>query len=108
MTQTLTTKQRFWRDHIQAAQNSGLSYAAYAKANSLNPKALYRWALTLRRKGLLGGVPSAFVQVALSPAMPKEPHSLSSVAPVIVRLPNGVALELRELSGKSLQWLASL
>lgn len=108
MKRPLTTKQQFWRDHICAAQQSGMSYAAYAKEHGLNSKALYRWAMTLRHKGLMEPETPAFVQLSVNPPAKSDRVLDQRSAAVIVRLPNAVEIKLLELNREALQWLASL
>ena len=49
---TLTTKQQFWFDHVQAAIASEGSMAAYAAKHKLSAKALYAWKTRLSHKKL--------------------------------------------------------
>lgn len=107
MAQALTRKQRFWRDHIQAAKRDQQTYADYARQHNLNLKALYYWSMTLRRKGLLEQPAPAFVELQV-----KRTSSVRSEASFITsaraRLTNGVELELTGLNEQTLRWLAAL
>ncbi|HTF83007.1 MAG TPA: hypothetical protein VL987_00410 [Cellvibrio sp.] len=106
MEQPLTNKQQFWREHVLAAQRSNLSYAKYAKEHDLSVQALYSWSTTLRRKGLLETVTSAFVELRAD-QVPSDPAPRLPVE-ARVRLANGVELELTALNEHTLRWLASL
>lgn len=106
MKQSLTSKQRFWRDHIVAAQRGQLTYAEYAKQHSLNIKSLYNWSMTLRHKGLLEQAESAFVELKVDSASPTR--SAVSRTEAHVRLVNGVELALTGVNEQTLRWLASL
>ena len=111
MTKQLTTKQRYWLDHIRAAQRSGSSYSRYAASHDLNLKALYNWRMVLCRKGLLESASPSFVELKAEPN-PTPPQFHSGVVPshcwAKVRLPNGVTLELSALNEPLVGWLASL
>jgi hypothetical protein len=84
----ITERQRYWLDHIQAAEAFVGSIADYARSKGLKPKELYSWKGILVRRGLLN-VPAAdensggFVRVVA----PARPLGMSLV------LPNGVRLE---------------
>ena len=108
MDRALTDKQRFWRDHLLAAQASQLSYAQYAKKHSLNLQALYYWSMTLRRKGVLDQPASAFVELKVKPTAQVGADHPSANSSFRARLPNGVVLELEGLNEQMLRWLASL
>ena len=55
---SLTEKQRFWLEHVEACDASGQSMRAYAQACDLNTTAFYNWKSILRRKGVLGESPA--------------------------------------------------
>jgi hypothetical protein len=48
MKKPLTTKQKFWFDHINSAQSAGVPLSAYAPAHKLSVKALYNFNYPLR------------------------------------------------------------
>lgn len=106
MKQPLTSKQRFWRDHIVAAQAGPLTYAHYAKQHGLNIKALYNWSMTLRRKGLLEQPGSAFVELKVEKIFPTQ--GAASPPEAHVRLVNGVELASTGINEQTLRWLALL
>ena len=84
---TMTERQQYWLDHVQAANVFDGSVADYARAHDLTPKELYQWKTILTRRGLLPGKKrrSDFVQVV-------TPSSVSPTGVSLV-LPNGVRLE---------------
>ncbi len=47
----LTERQRYWLEHVQACEESGLSSKAYAEANQLSVSMLYSWRRDLVAKG---------------------------------------------------------
>lgn len=85
---SLTEKQQFWLEHVQAWANSGKSMRAYAQDNGLSVSAFYSWKKTLRGKGLAGElqpeVPSLFRKAAVSNRRSGQ---------CCVRLPSGLILE---------------
>ncbi len=48
-----TVKQQYWLNHLQAANNAGVSLSQYAKTHKLKLKALYNWRWTFRQHGLI-------------------------------------------------------
>ena len=52
---SLTDKQKFWLEHIDACSKSGQTMKAYAQSNDLSVSAIYAWKKTLRRKGVIAG-----------------------------------------------------
>jgi predicted transcriptional regulator len=50
---TLTDRQRYWLEQIQACKASGKTIAEYAKAQGLDAKAMYAGKKALVRKGVL-------------------------------------------------------
>ena len=50
---TLTYRQRYWLEHVQACEASGKTIAEYAKAKGLDAKAMYAGKKALVRKGVL-------------------------------------------------------
>ena len=50
---TLTERQRYWLEHVQACDASGKTIAEYAKAQGLDAKAMYAGKKALVRKGVL-------------------------------------------------------
>ncbi len=50
---TLTDRQRYWLEQVQACEASGKTIAEYAKAQGLDAKAMYAGKKALVRKGVL-------------------------------------------------------
>ena len=50
---TLTERQRYWFEHVQACEASGKTIAEYAKVQGLDAKAMYAGKKALVRKGVL-------------------------------------------------------
>ena len=100
---TLTTRQRFWLEHLRACGSRSLK--AYAEANGLSAGALYAARAQLKRRGLLEAVNvPRFTRVVRK----DEPG-----APTLcrIRLMNGVMVEMACESGdwpKLLTALAAL
>lgn len=92
----LTKRQRYWLRHITAADASGGTLVAYAKAHKLKVRDLYQWKTALGRRGLLPGkrakpAGSSFVPVKQASPAPSPPVSVG--AQCTVTLPNGVRLD---------------
>lgn len=81
----LTAKERFWYDHIRAAQKSDQSLVQYAHSHSLNVAAFYNYRSVLRKKGVLESVPEkSFVKARVVP----EPALIQAmlILPVGIRV----------------------
>ncbi len=50
MNEASTNKQRFWLDHIEAANSSGLSIVQYAKQHDIKAQSLYQWRNAMKHK----------------------------------------------------------
>lgn len=82
----ITERQRYWLDHILAAEAFNGTLVEYARVECLKVKDLYQWKTLLARRGVIAGKadkPKAFVAVRESPAASKA----------TLVLPNGVRLE---------------
>ena len=92
-TKPLTTRQRYWLDHLTAAAASGGTLVGYAEKHQLNAKRLYQWKTRLVDLGHLGNTGTvkkpAFVRVAT----PRS--STHSNAKASLVMPNGIRLELQ-------------
>lgn len=66
MNEALTKKQQFWLAHLEAADNSGLSVAEYAKANNLKAQTLYQWRSALKSRSVTGSTEASFTRVVSS------------------------------------------
>lgn len=80
----LTTRQRYWLNHLQACEASGKGIAAYAREHGIKDKSLYASKKALISKGLLppAGVQFQRVQMA-NPVAASEWR---------IQLPNGVSV----------------
>lgn len=52
---TLTERQRYWLDHIQACKESGKTVSEYAAEHDLDARAMYTGKKVLVKKGVLPG-----------------------------------------------------
>ena len=82
---TLTTRQRYWLEHVQACAASGKTIAAYAMAQGLQAKTMYAGKKMLVKKGVL------------PPTRPPRFQRAQVVAPGVgsewqIYLPNGVSV----------------
>lgn len=96
-----TDKQRFWLEHLQACDRSGLTMKAYAQANDLRVSTLYTWKKTLRHKGLM-----ASPHMDEPPLFHKAVVSDSRPGPVRALLPGDTVLEFD--AGTDPHWVAQL
>lgn len=87
--QAISERQQYWLKHLEAADASEQSMAAYATAHDLKLAQLYQWKTRLTARGVwpVSSNPSAFVPVAKS-------VSQSGAARCTVTFPNGVRLEV--------------
>ena len=72
MNEALTKKQQFWFAHLEAADNTGLSIADYAKANNLDARKLYQWRSTLNSKSVTVSTEARFTRVITSTPLPSQ------------------------------------
>lgn len=61
---TLTERQRYWLEQVQACEVSGKTIAEYAKAQGLDAKAMYAGKKALVRKGVLPRIRPVHLQRA--------------------------------------------
>lgn len=99
MSKPLTKKQQYWLEHSRAADNSHLSFSAYAKKHQLNIQAFYNYRNILREKGLIPHLtvnpkPSAFIKVKPKFDQISNATHLSAPQSFIVRLPNHLQIEI--------------
>jgi transposase-like protein len=100
----LTEQQRHWLAHIEAAQQSSLSLAAYAHAQGLAPQSLYQWRNLFKQKGILPGSPrqvSTFAQVQVMTT-----RNESAERGIRLKLGRGLLLECDQWPEPA--WLARL
>jgi len=89
-----TDAQRYWFDHLQKHQLSGLSMAAYAKEQGLSKNTLHYWSQQLR----LPAQDNHDVSEPLFQSVKVAPQSLAgnpAEIALVLRLPNGIECELR-------------
>ena len=82
---TLTTRQRYWLEHVHACAASGKTIAAYAMEQGLQAKTMYAGKKALVNKGVL------------APKRPTRFQRAQVIAPVVgsewrIQLPNGVSV----------------
>ena len=90
MGERLTERRRFWRDHLLACHDSGLTMKAYAEGHGLKLGPFYGWKRKLARLGLLerdapvaGG---ALVPVRVAPDLPSADRCR-------IELPSGIRVD---------------
>ena len=84
----ITKRQRYWLNHIKAADASDGSLVEYAAVHKLKVKDLYQWKTVLARRGFLPSKTSEPAFVAVSPTVPTALPSSCNIM-----LPNGVRLQ---------------
>ena len=103
-----TDLEQFWQDHVQKQQASGLSMAAYCRANGLTLHLFY-YQIQKRKDKMQGSdlqSQDLFHPVTLATSAPK---SKSTELNVVFRLPNGIECELQHANtGVCLEILGSL
>ena len=103
MSKPLTTKQQYWLDHINAAQQCGQSLSDYAAQHHLSLKRLYNWRWKFSKQTpSLRSQKTAFVKML----PPVAPASVNDI-PVVAILPNGVRLQFAALTPAVLAMLQS-
>jgi hypothetical protein len=92
-----------WRRHVEAWRESGLSQADYCRQQNLNPKTFSLWTRRVQDDlSLSMGSPLELIAVQVAPSAPVA----STSASVMLRLANGVQLELSTAASPG--WLAEL
>ncbi len=85
MISTLTDRQRYWLEHVQACEASGKSMAEYAASQGIAVRAMYGGKKTLVKKGVLPVVqPTRFQRVQVMEATASSQWRIG--------LPNGVSV----------------
>lgn len=83
---SMTSRQRFWVDHLQACSERGQKVSSYAAEQALGASAMYKARSSLRRRGLWPPPGATFVRA--------RPATPSAAMPMYrVTLPNGVVVE---------------
>jgi len=82
---TLTARQRYWLQHIQACEASGKGIAEYAAAQEFDAQAMYAGKSALVKKGVLPSTrPTRFQRVRVMEAATSNQWRIG--------LPNGVSV----------------
>ena len=71
LAKTITPKQRYWLNHVKAADQGGDTIAGYAQSQDISLKSLYQWKTKLIRLNLYDSVTSSdsdFVAVTPAPS----------------------------------------
>jgi len=85
MIPTLTDRQRYWLEHIQACEASGKSIAEYATEHGVRVRAMYSGKKMLVNKGVLAATqPTRFQRVQVMKATASNQWRIG--------LPNGVSV----------------
>lgn len=105
----LTERQRFWLQHLRAAEQSGVRLSEYAEREGLSVQAMYAARAVLRDRGALAPVDGSDVTFAAVQVADPAP----ALAALMVHLPNGVRVEVASpLSvagiGELLRWASHL
>ena len=82
----LTERQRYWLEHIQACEASGMSASAYAAEQGFHVGGMYAGKKSLIRKGVLPQATGPRFQRVL-PVVASVDHEWR------IRLPNGVSVD---------------
>jgi len=59
-------KEKYWRDHIRQAEQSGETFKRYAERHGLNLKSLYDWRSRLKNKCVLDASPRSVAKKAVT------------------------------------------
>ncbi len=84
---TQTSKELYWRQHIEACKTSGLSKAIYCKEKQLNYSRLMYWQKKLKEDNKISFVPAKIKQA---------PILLKDKLLCTLDLPNGSSLKIHE------------
>lgn len=72
---TQHVKEKYWRDHIRQAEQSGETFKRYAERHGLNLKSLYDWRSRLKKKDApTRSVAKRAVTFAKVIAVPPKPY----------------------------------
>jgi transposase-like protein len=83
-------RRRFWRQHVEGWQQSGLSQIAYCRSHDLKVQQFYRW-----RRRIMAAAPRpvSFLPVTIASA-PRQPP-----AAIRIHTPNGFTIEVDSHEG---------
>ena len=103
-----TDLEQFWQDHVQKQQASGLSMAAYCRANGLTLHLFY-YQIQKRRDKPQGSDSTSKILFHPVTLATSESKIKSTELGVVFRLPNGIECELQHANvGVCLEVLGSL
>ena len=97
---TRQEKRRFWQQHVEGWQQSGMNQSAYCRRHDLNIHQFYRW-----RRRIMATAPSpvSFLPVAIAAAPRQHPPAIR------IHTPNGFSIEIdRHEGGVELSQLISM
>ena len=77
MYEATTKNQQLWLDHIEAAENSGMSIAKYAEQHDIKAQNMYRWRNMLKSKTTEISTEEKFTRVVTSTPLPHSRLTLS-------------------------------
>ena len=102
MISTLTNRQRYWLEHVQACEASGKSIAAYSAEQGIAARAMYGGKKVLVKKGVLATTRSArFQRVQVMEAAASNQWRIG--------LPNGVSVAFAgEVDARALSTVLSV
>lgn len=63
MNKARSEKQQYWLNHIEAANESGLSLVEYARTNNLKAQHLYQWRSALKNESISVATETQFTRV---------------------------------------------
>jgi transposase-like protein len=83
-------RRRFWRQHVEGWQQSGLSQIAYCRSHDLKVQQFYRW-----RRRIMDAAPRpvSFLPVTIASA-PRQ-----AAAAIRIQTPNGFTIEVDSHEG---------
>jgi hypothetical protein len=87
---TREQRRRFWQQHVEGWQQSGLTQSAYCHRNDLNVHQFYRW-----RRRIMAATPGpmSFLPVAIAST------PLQSRPAIRIHTPNGFTIEIDSQAG---------
>ena len=91
---TREQRRRFWQQHVEGWQQSGLTQIAYCRRNDLNAHQFYRW-----RQRIMAATetPVSFLPVAIA-STPQQ-----SQPAIRIHTPNGFTIEIDSLEDGSVE-----
>jgi hypothetical protein len=87
---TREQRRRFWQQHVEGWQQSGLSQIAYCRRHDLKVQQFYRW-----RRRIMAASPSPVSFLPVTLAAPTRQHPAS----IRIHTPNGFTIEIDSHEG---------